>query len=227
MIAVFALVAAGLAAHDDDLARAIARAADDDARFEVLSEVEVRDAVELEAQRQSCGSDAPSCAAQLAGALDARFVLFVRRYDVGDVSHLAFTLTDLSTAQVKARSDLDGDEAGLYRALEREVPRLLSSVDGAGPFRLFVSSVDSADDEVAHGNTGFVIGGAALGIGGIGAVVGGAIALVDAARIIGDADSSGDAKSVASVEQTGGFVLVGVGVGAVIAGAVLVGVGLE
>lgn len=224
MIALLALVAAVSPA--DALAVAIAHAADNDDRFDVVAELDVEDTVALEAQRQTCGADGPSCAAALAGAFDARFVLFSRLYALGGENHLAFTLSDLKTGAVIGRDDVDGDEAALATAVDLVVPRLLREVESDDKARLFVGRVKDDGFVEESANVGLVVAGAALGVVGVVAGGVGGFFAVSAAGVLQDKDTAGSAKDAAQTEAALGSGAVVVGVVAVVAGVVLVVVGL-
>lgn len=214
------LLAVSAASPAEGLARAAARVADDDDRFEVISELEVQDAVEWEAQRQSCGSDGESCAAQLAGAFDARYVLFLRLYSLGGQRHLAFTLTDLGDGHVIARDDEAGDDDALVAAVATVVPRQLRLIDGTERTRLFVSRViDDSAEVVAGPDTGLVVAGSAVGIVGLVAGVVGGLVVASSLSVLNNPDSTGGAKDAAQQ----GLILGG---GALVAGVVVAGAGV-
>lgn len=108
MIAVAVLVA-GLAAAAPTVSDAevvsslVAAAASKDARLDVLSAADVRNAVDLEAQRSIMGCDQTSCLLEVAGAMDARFVVHGTLGALGDVVVLTLSAFDTTTASAIGR----------------------------------------------------------------------------------------------------------------------------
>lgn len=215
----------------DALARAAARAAAKDARFEVVAEVEVADALDFEATRQACsdkgGRGAESCAVQVAGALDARCVLFMRLGHDGAHSTLALTLTDVTAAAVVGRAAPDDAAGSLDDAVAAAVPPLLAEVTAPEQARLFIARVegDAAAPAPAGPNLVLVGSGAAAGAVGVVAAVVSVVAVSDARGVLTDVDTSGVAKEraegqqlIAGIAGVAGAVLAAAGAGLVVWG---------
>lgn len=212
---IIALVAAlGAAIVDPDvLARTAARAAASDQRFEVVAEVEIADALDFEASRQACnGASAESCAVQMAGALDARYVLFLRLGSSGERTTLTLTLTDVATATVVGRSAVD-DRNDLDAALAPAVTALLAPLPPEHS-RLLISRVEGTAVVDSGPHLALVGGGVALGVLGLGGVVVGVLGALDARTVLNTPETSGDSKEradtqllVSAVALAGGAVL--------------------
>lgn len=157
---------------DDDVrstvSERVAFAVADAARFSVLSTDEMRALSNLAAERQAAGCDDDACMTELAGALDARFVVRPRIARSGREVLLTVVVFDATTAQVIGRGSGD-----------------TTSLDNLGP--LVVAVVDEALAEAkllrpgrtpAAGPRPLVIaGGAGLGVAAVGAA-GGALAFL-------------------------------------------------
>src|SRR5688500_4138930 len=81
----------------------VAAAATKDERLDVLSAADVRNAVDLEAQRAVMGCDATSCLLEVAGAMDARLVVHGTLGTLGDVVVLTLNVFDTAAARALGR----------------------------------------------------------------------------------------------------------------------------
>lgn len=79
-------------------------------RFEVTSSADVRQLVEVEANRSESGCDTASCLAEIAGAIGARWVVFGNVGKLGKLTVL--TMSPFDTAQAKAvgRERIEAEE---------------------------------------------------------------------------------------------------------------------
>lgn len=196
------------------VARAAALEAAQNASFEVVSELDLRDLAEHEANRQLCGGDAESCAAQLAGAYDARLVLFLSAYDVGDESHVSLTLRDLAQATVLHRADASGsDDKELFADVRRKTAEALArfAIADSARTRLFVSRTmgvpaTAVTAELERQPSPLALaGGAALALGAVAAVAGGGIMLVALPASLDDSLPQSDQQGARDLGQIGVF----------------------
>lgn len=127
----------------------------EDDRFDVLSGVDLRQMLALEGQKEAagCGDDG-SCIAELAGALNARFVLFGNVGYIGSTLNLNLALFDQRTKSARRTSvqakDLDAVPAALRSALRE----LVGAREGDGSGLRVVAAV--------AGIVGIAAGGALL-----------------------------------------------------------------
>ncbi|MDP2340120.1 MAG: hypothetical protein Q8O67_04115 [Deltaproteobacteria bacterium] len=236
----FPLVVAFVAAVNPQTAEAVARAAAVEAaqnpRFDVVSELDVKDMVDFEANKQLCGST-ESCASQLAGAYDARLVLFLSLYNVDTDLHAQLTLRDLKSDVVVHRADAAGvDERALFAAVQTQTADAVARfVDfpAEGRVRLFVSraAVAVVDVEVPAvvaapappsslliGGGIAVAAGAVVGVSGLATGVVANNALKDAATVRADKDN-------AQKLRAGGYVGAVVGLVVLIGGSIMAAMG--
>lgn len=104
VVALSAAAAAPLTASDAELVSSlVAAAATKDERLDVLSAADVRNAVDLEAQRAVMGCDATSCLLEVAGAMDARLVVHGTLGTLGDVVILTLNVFDTGAARALGR----------------------------------------------------------------------------------------------------------------------------
>ena len=150
MILPFLLAAlAGLSpAGAEGVARAIANEAARSGAFDVISELDVKDAVDFEAARQTCGgAGSDSCASTIARLQDARLLLSPRVYAADGSLVLGLTLFDLKTNGVLYRGDAATSEAQMLETAARETAAALASaVDLERGSRLLVTRVAFDDD---------------------------------------------------------------------------------
>lgn len=81
----------------------VAAAASKDARLDVLSAADVRNAIDLEAQRAVMGCDATSCLLEVAGAMNARLVVHGTMGSLGDIVVLTLSAFDTANASSLGR----------------------------------------------------------------------------------------------------------------------------
>lgn len=219
------------------VSHAAAIAAGEDARLDVVSELDLQDAIDHDAQRQLCGGSSESCATQLADAYDARLVLFLRLYLVGDVAHVALTLRDVKANRVLHRADIFGDEQALFTATQtatREIVSHFTEHPAEGRTRLFIgrAAIDASalttttTPEPAPGPSPLVLGGGVAAAAGVVVGVVGAVVGLGANGVIGDPDTTTEDKDGAEPLRVIGYGGVGVGVATVVAGGALVALGL-
>ena len=236
MLAAVVLLVPGLLSPQtaEAVTRAAALELTKNPRFDVISELDLKDVVELSAQRQACGADAESCAAQLAGAYDAQLVVFLSIYAVGPETHVQLTLRDLKADRVVQRADATGrDEPALFAAVQadaREALTHFSDYPAEGRVRLLVSRAAIPPATVAAeapakaptppGPPMVLIGGAVAG-GGTLLAIGGTITGLLANGVVGDQRSLGTDKDGAEIFRTVGYVGAGIGGGVAIAGVVV------
>lgn len=218
------------------VSRAATISAGEDPRFDVVSELDLQDAIDHEAQKQMCGAESESCATQLADAYDARLVLFLRIYLVGDVSHVALTLRDVKANRVLHRSDVSGDEQALFSATQAATTALLQRfVDhpAQGTTRLFIgrAAVDAAAIAAPApppppGPSALVVSGAVAGAAGLVVGVVGGIVGLQANGVLGDPETTSEQKDGAEPLRVLGYGGLGLGVAATAVGAGLLVLGL-
>lgn len=141
------------AASIEGVARTIAQQAASDPRFDVVSELDVRDAVDFEAARSICGGEEAACGSMLANLHDARLVLFSRAYSADGELFLALTLTDVKDSVVLYRGDVGTTETELLATAKTETLNALSSfrsslLVGQTPTRLLVTRVAFDNDDL-------------------------------------------------------------------------------
>ena len=235
-----------LAALDPQVSEAVSRAAALEAgqnpRFDVVSELDVQEMAEFEAQKQLCGATAESCASQLAGAYDARLVLFLSLYMVGVEPHAQLTFRDLRSDVVIHRADAAGvDEKALFDAVRIQVRETLgrfSDFPAEGRVRLFVSRAatsivqptregapapSAAADAQQSPSFLLVGGGAAAGVGAIVAASGLIVGLV-ANAVVADENALRKAKDDAQGTRTVGYVGASVGAVALVSGLLMMSI---
>lgn len=121
------------------LARGVAVAAAEDARFDVVSAIDLRSTERCEDDGTSGGE---ACVRKLATAYEARLVFFLRVYDISGETHAALTLLDLHGGGVIARHELVGDDRALFAAVKESARAALGAFTGhleGERTRLFVS----------------------------------------------------------------------------------------
>lgn len=89
-----------------------ASAAGKDARIDVLTNDDLRTAVDVEATRQAAGCATNSCALEIANALDARFIITGTLGTLGDNLVLQLTVLDVKSARSVGRASLRGSNTG-------------------------------------------------------------------------------------------------------------------
>jgi hypothetical protein len=190
--------AAPLTSSDAELVSAfVATAATKDARLDVLSAADVRNAVDLEAQRAVMGCDATSCLLEVAGAMDARLVVHGTLGTLGDVVVLTLNVFDIAAARALGRVVVQKQRVdALADAIGPAVVELLERAPTPTPgtrIRTVVLDVKltappPAQTSLPVDDGAFpwlAVGGAAAGAGVIALLVGGtfdAIAVSEAAR---------------------------------------------
>ena len=215
------------------VSRASVLAATADVRFDVVSQLDVDDVVTFETQRQVCGAESESCVSQLAGAYDARLVLFLRIYQVGTLPHVAMTLRDVKNGRVLQRDDVSGDETTLFEATKVSTVAMLQRFTdhpAEGTTRLFISrAAIDAVPTVQPGPPVLTMVGAGAGAGGVIIAIIGAIIGVGANGVLTVPTTSRQEKNEAERTRVWGYgVLVGgAALAAVGAGLVAVSMGGE
>jgi TolB-like protein len=105
--------------------------------LEVFAGEDVRKMLELEGERQRAGcDDDASCALEIAGALDARYVVFGNASTLGGRTIVQLTLFDARSASAVERLVVKAEPAQLPERLEDAVGGLLST--GSDDTLLFV-----------------------------------------------------------------------------------------
>lgn len=217
------LVAAVDAASVEAASRALTAGAATDRRFEVVSQLDVQDALALEANKQLCDVDSSACAEELLGAFDARYVLFSNLYELGGARRLALTLRDLRTGAVVARDDLaaDGD---FFASASAAAARAVHAVAGQPTERrLFVVRTSTEGTAGAPDVAGTATSPArplwitTTAVGAVVFVAGGVVGFV-ANGAIADPDSARSSKDVALIARPVGLVAAGVGAVATVVG---------
>ena len=219
------------------VSRASALAATADARFDVVSQLDVDDVVTFETQRQLCGAESESCVSQLAGAYDARLVLFLRIYQVGTLPHVAMTLRDVKNGRVLQRGDVSGDETTLFEATKVSTVAMLQRFTdhpAEGTTRLFISraavdavpTVEAAPLPTASGPPVLTMVGAGAGAGGVIAAIIGAVIGVGANGVLTTPTTSKQEKNDAEGTRLLGYSVIGGGAALAAVGAGLVAVSM-
>jgi hypothetical protein len=112
------------------LSGALANAAARDVRLNVLSADDLRTALEVEGSRQLAGCDEASCMAEIAAALDARFILRSTLGQLGESKVLQLIILDTDTALAVARGQLSGSDIdSVAGQLDGAVATMLASAD--------------------------------------------------------------------------------------------------
>jgi hypothetical protein len=192
----------------DSLVAALAR----EAQLEVLSTEDVRRVLDIEAQKSAmgCTGSDESCLAEIAGALDARLLVYGTAGKLGDLVVVNLSLYDAERQRSVSRETIEADRVEdlpprLRDAAERLTAGLFGPPPGPDPVLLWAG-----------------VGTAAVG------VVGGAIALgvgVAQDRAVGDPAAVKD-KQAHKNNAVAGYQIAAVGGAVVVVGAALAGAAL-
>jgi len=137
-----------------------------DGRVDVISGDDLRGMFALDAERQSAGCD-ESCLAEVAGALDARFLVAGTLGQVGSVYVASLTLFDATRMRSLARTTLESERVeDLLRNVDDEAAKLARAL----PLPAAARSSGPGALPVA-----LVAGGAIAAVGGVAALVGGGL----------------------------------------------------
>jgi hypothetical protein len=199
----------------------VAFAVADAARFAVLSTDEMRSLSNLAAERQAAGCDDDACMTELAGALDARFVVRPRIARSGREVLLTIVVFDATTAQVIGRG------SGETTTLDNLGPLVVTVVDEA------LADADllrpGRAPSVASGPKPLVIaGGAGLGVAALGVASGAIAFLVAESTLQSPTDLTTDEyRRWQGVGRAGVYLGGGLGLVAGVAGGALLALGLK
>jgi hypothetical protein len=200
-----------------------------DKRLDVVTTGELRQMLELEAQRQMVGCDATSCLGELAGATGARYVVFGNVGALGDELALTLQLFDSQTTTTAGRALVRGATVGSLADQSNDaVKTLLANIPASkGKVKVLVLAlkavgavVDKTPAPTAH--AGGVAGPLTVGGGALLAVLG-----VTSSAVSFIFDAQGDAAGATQAQATNAYNtrdalfvggLVGAGVGLVVAG---------
>ncbi|MDF1565114.1 MAG: hypothetical protein P1V51_18905 [Deltaproteobacteria bacterium] len=80
--------------------------------YDVLSQAEITSILGLEAQKQLLGCNDDSCLVELAGALDAAFLVTGKVVKLGSVTNLSVSMIDLAQTSVVSREHMEVDDDG-------------------------------------------------------------------------------------------------------------------
>jgi hypothetical protein len=190
------------------------------AALEIISQDDIRQMVDFEADKAAMGCDTNSCLSEIAGAMGAAYVVFGQAGRLDDTIFVQLNLFDSAKARAIGREDVRSQK--LSELPDRVVPavgRLVQPLTGEAPPP---EPVFEEGATASGGGSPMLLWGgvAALGLGVVGAGVAGAL-LLPVEETLGDATSSSAEKDGAKGMGLG--LVAGVAVGSVIA---LTGAGL-
>jgi TolB-like protein len=206
------------------LTRAVVDAISQRAELQVFAAEDLRQIVELEAEKAALGCDTSSCLAEVAGAMGARFVVFGGVTRVEDDLVLSLTVFDAEEAKPVNRKSYTHSSAS--RQL-RYAPVLVDEL--LAPLGFAPIAEVAPDEEPASegGGLGPVLLWSGVGVGALGAV-GAAVGLgVASWATLTLSDRTGSSTDKTTALSLGAPMLIVGGVGALVAvgGGALAGVG--
>lgn len=175
-------------------------------QYTVIAGDDLRQMLDLEAQKQLAGCDDDSCVAEIAGSLDADGVLFGRISRLGEVLIVRMTFFDARQAVAESRLVIKvTDESALPEAIDREIGRYLGeSVPEPAP-----PQTEPEASGFPFAGAGLIGAGVGVGVAAFAAIIaGGAWVAVENPRVFGL-----DTKTLETVR--------GVGLGSAIGGGVV------
>jgi hypothetical protein len=142
----------------------------EDARLEVLAGPDLRQMIDLQAQKSDSGCDtnASSCIAELAGALDAKLVVIGNVGYLGDLLNLNLVLFDQATGQNAGRRAVQAKNLSeLSTSMRAPLKNLIGSALGDAPVEAAPAQSSSSTGLYAliGGAGAVVVGGVLLGVG--------------------------------------------------------------
>lgn len=175
-------------------------------KYAVIAGDDLRQMLDLEAQKQLAGCDDDSCVAEIAGSLDADAVLFGRISRLGEVLIVRMTFFDARNAVAESRLVIKvTNESELPGAIDREIGRYLGEdiPDPTPP------KTEVEDAGFPFAGAGLIGAGVGIGVAALAATVaGGAWVAVENPRVFGL-----DTKTLETVR--------GIGLGSAIGGGVV------
>lgn len=189
------------------VARHVEQRATPTATIKVLSQSDIRRAVELEADRAAAGCDSSACLAELANAMGVDLVVFAEVGKLGSSMLMTLSLFDARRGEVITRDTIEGADVDRMRALlDSSVDRLLTPLAPTTPTSPLLV-------------TGAVMSGAGSIVAGVGA---GAALYMDAQ--LGDAAVGSADKKTAYESEPWLLAIGGMGAAVALVGVALIGV---
>jgi TolB-like protein len=189
-------------------------------QIEVISQADIKQMVDFEAEKASVGCDTNSCLSEIAGAMGAAYVVFGQAGRLDDVIFVQLNLFDSAKARAVGREDVRSKKLSeLPDLVVPAVGRLVQPLTGEAP----PPEPTFAEESSGGGGLGPVLlwsGVAAMGVGVLGAI-GAGLATIPFDETLGQSTATTSEKNTA--RTVGLSLVVGAGVGGVVA---LAGAGL-